>query len=144
MTQAASRKQATSQKKSGLRMQTQEVWTRNEVIFMGRLGRDPEMIYTNSGKAKTTFSLAVNQGKDKDAMWLNVVCWEDVAEEVAQQACKGALVQVDGRLVQRVYQGKYYHDVVASSVEVIKTPADRTTEEEEGTDSLGDISDHPF
>ncbi len=38
------------------------IW--NRVAFTGRLGRDPEMSYTSTGKAKTTFSLAVNQGKE--------------------------------------------------------------------------------
>jgi single-strand DNA-binding protein len=142
MTQkTAPRKQAAAPQKK-LHTQTQEVWTRNEVIFMGHLGKDPEMTYTNKGKAVTKFSLAVNQGKEKDPMWLNVVCWDDVAEEAAQQACKGALVQVEGRLAQRKWEGKYYHDVVANSVEVIKTPADKEMEEED--DLLGEEEDHPF
>jgi single-strand DNA-binding protein len=118
-----------------------QVWTRNEVIFMGRLGRDAEMSYTKKGKAVTKFSLAIDQGKDKDAMWLNVVCWEQVAEEAAEHANKGALVEVKGRLTQRKWNDKYYYDVVANSVEVISAPGSKKAEED---DSLGELDDHPF
>jgi single-strand DNA-binding protein len=138
--------QTTSQKKTAIRTQTQDVWTRNEVVFMGYLGRDPDMNYTNNGKAVTKFSLAVNQGKDKDAMWLNVVCWQQLAEEVfapASQISKGALVQVIGRLTQRKYKDKYYYDVVADTVELIKAVGGKEREEEDA-DSLGDPDEHPF
>lgn len=33
----------------------------NAVILVGRAGRDPEMRYFESGRVKTTFSLAVNR-----------------------------------------------------------------------------------
>lgn len=130
-------------KKAASQTRSQEVWTRNEVIFMGRLGRDAEMSYTNGGKALTKFSLAIDQGKNKDAMWLNIVCWEQVAEEAAQQASKGALVEVKGRLTQRKWNDKYYYDVVANSVEVISAPGSKKAEDEEDN-SLGDLDDHPF
>jgi single-strand DNA-binding protein len=118
-----------------------QVWTRNEVIFMGRLGRDAEMSYTNNGKAVTKFSLAIDQGRNKDAMWLNVVCWEQVAEEAASYA-KGALVEVKGRLTQRKWNDKYYYDVVANSVEVISAPGNKNAKED--ADFLGDLDEHPF
>ena len=130
----------TSTKKAASQTRSQEVWTRNEVIFMGRLGKDPEMSYTNGGKALTKFSLAIDQGKNKDAMWLNVVCWEQVAEEASEQASKGALVEVKGRLTQRKWNDKYYYDVVANSVEVISAPGNKKEEE----DDLGEPEDHSF
>jgi single-strand DNA-binding protein len=122
---------------------TSRVWTRNEVTFMGRLGQDPDMSYTTGGKALTKFSLAINQGQNKDAMWLNVVCWEDVAEQANKETRKGALVEVKGRLTQRKYNDKYYHDVVAESVEVVEGPKERKQAKPE-TDPLGDLDDHPF
>lgn len=125
-------------------MQTSD-WNRNEVIFKGRLGGDPEMSYTTKGKPVTKFSLAVNQGKDKDAMWLNIVCWEALAEQVNTDAAKGDLVEVHGRLTQRKYQGKYYHDVVATSAEVEqKNTKSSKSESMNESDGLGDLDDHPF
>src|SRR6266567_6289765 len=80
------------------------IW--NKVVFTGRLGRDPEMNYTPSGKAVTKFSLAVDQGKQKDAMWLDVISWEDLAEQVNHETAKGAQVEVRGRLAQESWKDK--------------------------------------
>jgi single-strand DNA-binding protein len=110
---------------------TPDVRTRNEVYFVGRLGRDPEMSYTKNGKAVTKFSLAVDQGRDKDAMWLNIVCWEHLAERAYKEAAKGDEVTVIGRLTQRKWDGKYYHDVVAESVEVNEKRGRKAEDDEE-------------
>ncbi len=48
--------------------------SRNEVLFSGNLGKDPEISYTSGGKALTKFSIAVYQGKGKDDMWMNITC----------------------------------------------------------------------
>src|SRR5579875_2460730 len=89
----------------------------------GRLGRDPDMSYTNNGKAVTRFSMAVDQGKDKDAMWLNVVCWDQLAERINELGKKGMEVFVQGRLTMRSYDDKNgvkrtAIDIVASSVQL--------------------------
>src|SRR5437763_16206043 len=75
--------------------------TLNQCSFIGRLGKDPEMNYTPSGKAVTKFSLAVDQGKGQDTLWLTIVCWNDLAERMHEYLSKGQLVVVQGRLVQR-------------------------------------------
>lgn len=118
------------------------VWNRNEVVFMGNLGRDPEMSYTPGGKAVTKFSLAVWQGKDKDSMWLNVTCWEQLAEEINNLAKKGACVEVRGRLTQRKWEKKYYFDVVANSIEIIQKAGSKSAAKD--SDPLGEVTDHPF
>jgi Single-strand binding protein family len=56
--------------------------TFNQCFFIGRLGKDPEMSYTPTGKAVTKFSLAVDQGKDQKPMWLNIICWNELAERM--------------------------------------------------------------
>jgi single-strand DNA-binding protein len=110
----------------------------NQVIFAGNLGRDPEMSYTKGGKALTRFSLGVYQGQGKDTMWLNVICWEALAERVSKEISVGNKVQVEGRLTCRKYEGKSYYDVIASSVEVIgvKRPGNKA--------HLDHPEDHPF
>lgn len=120
----------------------------NMVQFAGRLGREPEMSYTPSGKAVTKFSIAVDQGKDKDAMWLNVVCWDNLAERANERFSKGAEVFVQGRLTMRSYDDKsgvkrQAIDVIATSAQLTQRP--QSTAVAAGQyDELGDLGDHPF
>jgi len=93
--------------------------TFNQCQFIGRLGKDPELQVTSNGKPVTKFSLAVDQAKDQPPMWLNVTTWDKLAEFVEQYAHKGALVFVQGRLVQRPYTDKKQVDRIA--VEIIAT-----------------------
>lgn len=67
--------------------------TFNSCQFIGRLGKDPDFNVLSSGKPVVKFSLAVDQskdgqGKDKGAMWLNVVAWDKLAEIVERYAEK--------------------------------------------------------
>lgn len=79
----------------------------NRCIFVGRLGRDPELRYTQSGKAVATFNLAVDRGDtEKNTDWITCVVWDKQAETVSQYLTKGRLVLVEGRLQQRSYEGK--------------------------------------
>jgi single-strand DNA-binding protein len=80
--------------------------TFNQCQLIGRLGKDPDMSYTPNGKPVTKFSLAVDQGKDQETLWLNIVCWNDLAERMNQYLQKGMLVFVQGRLVVRPYTDK--------------------------------------
>ena len=83
-----------------------------KIFIVGNLGKDPEMAYTPDGKARTTFSVATSERKDKTA-WFRVTAWERTAEIVNQYAKKGQRVLVEGRLEfdaetggPRVYQKK--------------------------------------
>ena len=75
----------------------------NKAIFIGNLGRDPEMRYTPGGKPVTEFSLAVNENYQKDGewvqdtTWVNCVAWGDQAERIAENVRKGHLVYVEAR-----------------------------------------------
>lgn len=75
------------------------------LIFVGNLGRDPEMRYTPSGQAVTTFSVATNRqytsssGETvKETIWFRVSAWGKQAETCNQYLKKGAKVLVEGRL----------------------------------------------
>lgn len=123
-------------------------YTRNEVTFTGRLGRDPEMIYTKNGKAVTSMSLAVDQGKTKDAMWLVIKAWEDLGEEINEKASKGNLIQVSGYLSQHKYKEMYRYEVVAKEIEVLeggKATGKTTSQAKSGLDAdHDDLDEHPF
>jgi single-strand DNA-binding protein len=112
---------------------TAHPYHRNEVHFIGRLGRDPEMSYTNGGKAVTRLSLAVNQGKEKAPIWMTVTCWEDLAEQVGknEHAVKGALIGVDGRLTQRKYNNITYTEMTADEVEVMNFDSKKKKDDKE-------------
>jgi single-strand DNA-binding protein len=103
--------------------------TFNQCQFIGRLGKDPDLQVTGTGKPVTKFSLAVDQGKDQPAMWLNITTWDKLAERVEQYARKGALVFVQGRLVLRAYTDKSQVDriaveIVASTVQLLEKRQD--------------------
>jgi len=80
----------------------------NKVMIIGRLGRDPEMRYTPSGKPVTTFSVAINRTwntadgeRRTDTEWFNVVAWGTLAEICKEYLAKGRRVYIEGRLQTR-------------------------------------------
>ncbi|HUC35968.1 MAG TPA: single-stranded DNA-binding protein [Acidimicrobiales bacterium] len=84
----------------------------NTTTLSGNLTRDPEIRYTRDGQASATFGLAVNrrwQSKGSDeweeaTSFFDVVCWRDLAENVALSLVKGSRVIVAGRLEQRTWE----------------------------------------
>ena len=75
------------------------------MIKHGNVGRDPEMRYFESGKCKTSFSLAVRKEdaeslkkpiKDRETEWLECEIWGDLGEAFAETVRKGAQVVVVG------------------------------------------------
>jgi len=96
----------------------------NKVFLIGRLGQDPEMRYTPSGTAVTSFTLATNKrkkGKDgnwgEETTWHDVICWGKTAEFMAEYAKKGRLVFVEGELQRRNWEDRNGQKRV--SVEVV-------------------------
>lgn len=92
----------------------------NLCVFVGHCGRDPEMRKTNSGKDVCNFTIAVNERKDGEPLWLTVICFDKLAGVVKQYVSKGKQVYVQGRLQVREYEHKGEKrtavEVVASSV----------------------------
>ena len=78
----------------------------NKVFFIGRLARDPEVRYTQSGKAVASFTVAVNRyvGGNKEADFIDHVAWEKLAETVGNNLHKGSLVLTEGRLQISSYE----------------------------------------
>jgi single-strand DNA-binding protein len=78
----------------------------------GNLTRDPEIRYSREGQPSASFGLAVNrrwQSKGSDeweesTSFFDVVCWRDLAENVALSLVKGSRVVVAGRLEQRTWE----------------------------------------
>lgn len=76
----------------------------NKVIFVGNVGRDPELRFTPNGNPVCDFTLAVNHYYQKDGerkeevTWLKVIVWNKAAEASNQYLTKGKRVYVEGRL----------------------------------------------
>jgi len=96
----------------------------NKVQLIGRLGGDPQMRYTQTGLAVTTFSLATNrqwQGKDgemrEETDWHTIVAWDRLAQICSEHLTKGRLVYIEGRLQTRSWeqdgQTRYKTEIVA-------------------------------
>ncbi len=75
------------------------------IVIVGNVGRDPEMRYTPSGQAVTSFSVASNRrytssnGEQvNETIWFRVSAWGKQAEVCNQYLKKGSKVLVEGRL----------------------------------------------
>ncbi|MFQ5598187.1 MAG: single-stranded DNA-binding protein [Nitrospiria bacterium] len=99
----------------------------NKVILIGNLTKDPEIRYTPSGTAVSSFGLAVNhrykQGDEMkdDVCFIDVVVFGKQAENSGQYLSKGQGVIVEGRLQQRRWeteegQKRSRHEVVAQTL----------------------------
>ena len=84
----------------------------NKIILMGRLGRDPEVRYTQSGTPMASFSLAVDRDFVDQATgrrptdWIEVAAWNAKAKFAQQYFRKGQLAVVEGRLQIRDWTDK--------------------------------------
>jgi single-strand DNA-binding protein len=93
------------------------------------LARAPELKYTQSGKAVTTVRVAIDEGKDKDPTWVDVVAWDKTAEMLAQYMGQGDEIGVTGRLQSRQWEtqdgGKRsVVEVVATRVDFLRKKGD--------------------
>ena len=99
----------------------------NKVIIVGRLTRDPEVRYTQTGKAVASFSVAVDSGfgDNKRADFIPVVVWDKLAEVCGNNLTKGRRILVEGRLQIRDYekdgQKRRAAEVIAQNIEFLDT-----------------------
>ncbi|WP_297377572.1 single-stranded DNA-binding protein [uncultured Helcococcus sp.] len=109
----------------------------NNVVLMGRLTRDPELRYVQTGgnTAVARFSLAVDKNLSREkrqemeskgqptADFINVTAWGRLGETVAKYSGKGLRLLVNGRIQTGSYEKdgerRYTTEVVAQSVEII-------------------------
>jgi single-strand DNA-binding protein len=106
----------------------------NRVILIGHLANDPELKYTPSGVAVSTFRVAVsrpftNAQGERDADFIDIVAWRQTAEFAANYLGKGRLVAVEGRLQVRSYQTqdgskRRVTEVVCDNLKALNRPKD--------------------
>ncbi len=82
----------------------------NTAILVGRVGRDAEIRYFESGKVKANFSVAVNRWdaktKSEIADWFNIDVWDKLAEFAGEYVKKGSQLVVEGRIAQNKWTDK--------------------------------------
>ena len=98
----------------------------NHWVGIGRLTRDPNVKYTQSGKAYASFTLAIDRRKSGDgnpqADFISCVAWEKTAEVISQYCTKGQKIAVEGRIQTRSHDAndgmkRYVTEVVVNSME---------------------------
>ena len=89
----------------------------NKVMIIGRLGRDPELRYTQSGSPVASLRIATDESyTDKDGQrvdrteWHSVVVFQRSAENCNQYLRKGSLVYIEGKLTTRKWQDQNGQD----------------------------------
>ncbi|MDQ0204546.1 single-stranded DNA-binding protein [Pectinatus haikarae] len=102
----------------------------NKVILAGRLATDPEVRYTQTGKAVASFRLAVNKRFSRDqqntADFFSIIAWQKLAEICGNNLVKGSQILVDGYLQVRNYDAqdgskRYVTEIVANDIEFMGT-----------------------
>jgi single-strand DNA-binding protein len=113
----------------------------NKVILIGRLGKDPEMRFTPSGRAVTNFTMATsdywmdqNNERQERTEWHRIVVWAKLAETCAKILSKGKLVYIEGRLQTRAWDDRdgnkrYTTEIVANAMQIL-SPMDNSESKE--------------
>lgn len=87
----------------------------NTAILVGNITKDLEVRRTQSDKQVLSFTLAINEGKDKTE-FVNCVAWEKSAEVIGQYCRKGSQLAIQGRIQTRKQEtdqgNRYYTEVV--------------------------------
>lgn len=76
-----------------------------QLLFMGRLGKDPILKYTRTAKAICHLSVAIND-KIESSSWKNVKVWGKQAEYANQFLRKGSELFILGREELNSYRNK--------------------------------------
>lgn len=102
----------------------------NNVVLVGRLTKDIELRYTQTGIAVARFTLAVNrafsnQQGEKEADFISCIAWRKQAENLANYMRKGNQIGVVGRIQTGSYDDKdgkrvYTTEVVADAIQFLE------------------------
>ena len=100
----------------------------NKIMVIGNVGTDPDMRYTPSGSAVTSFRLATNRrytmssGEQREETeWFTITAWNQLAERCNQYVTKGMRIYAEGRLKSDSWTGndgqtRFRNEIVANNV----------------------------
>jgi len=94
----------------------------NRILFLGRLTANPEYKINENTKKITRFRLAVDNGKNYDALFINVVTFDNLADQCYKYLQKASQIFIEGRLDcrQDPETKQNYYSVVAQRVIFLK------------------------
>src|SRR3989304_8088987 len=103
----------------------------NKTIFVGRVGKDPDVRTLGDGIKVASFSLATwEKYKNKsgelveETTWHNISCFRNLAEVVEKYVKKGEMLYLEGKIKNRSYDDKegrkiYVTDIVADTMKMV-------------------------
>lgn len=132
----------------------------NEVTLIARLGKDPELKHTPSGKAICSMRVVTSETSIKDgekvekSQWHNIIVWDKQAETCHQYLKKGSLAFIKGRLEYQEYKDKDGNmknrtEIVANTVRFLSPAKGKEDEAPRGLDpfpmaTTSGFTDIPF
>ena len=129
----------------------------NKAIILGNLGQDPEVRYTNDGKAIANITVATSESwKDKNSgekvektEWHRVSFFGRLAEIVGEYLTKGSKIYIEGKIQTRKWQDKdgkdcYTTEIVAREMQMLDSRAQSAgNAQQQSVDTgKGDASGH--
>lgn len=116
----------------------------NQVVLVGRLVKDPEIIVNESGKKFSNISIAIprpykNEEGLYDSDFIEVTLWNNIAENTAQYCKKGDIIAVKGRLqssiVEKDEERMYVTKIVAEKITFLSSNKGEEKNETEVTEN---------
>lgn len=121
----------------------------NQVFIIGRLGRDPELRYSQSGAAVCNMTVATDESyTDRDGNkvdrteWHRITAFQRTAENCANFLAKGSLVHISGSLQTRKWQDqqgqdRYTTEIKADRVQFLDRKGDNQGGEQQPAQGAG-------
>lgn len=97
----------------------------NQIVLVGRLASDPEIIITESNRKRTTITIAIprafkNVEGTYDSDFIKCILWNGIAESTAEHCKKGDWVAIKGRVQTSKYEKdgeiRYVIDFIAEKI----------------------------
>ena len=110
----------------------------NQVVLVGRIVRDPELVDTETNKKMSRINVAIprsfkNMDGEYETDFINCILFDAVAKNAVEYCKKGDIVGVKGRIQSNVVETdgekKYYFDVIAERVTFLSSKKQEETEE---------------
>ncbi len=110
----------------------------NQVVLVGRLTQDPEVVTLEGGHKKSSFNVAVqrsykNQNGEYESDFIRCILWDAIATSTSEYCKKGDIVGIKGRIQVTQYEQnnekKYLTEVVAEKVTFLSSKKQEETEE---------------
>lgn len=118
----------------------------NIVVLSGRLTKDPDIRYTQSGKTVSSFTIAndVGYGDKKKTSFINCTAWEKTAEFVGKYFSKGSPILIQGELQTRSYDAqdgskRYVTEVNVRNIEFMGGKAKEENHADLGTETMDEV-----